>query len=141
MNSNLRRRVITVYKINQYLRERFRPAPLVEVTSADVGRALSHWAHGEYIPLDTVSDGIIPREDAEEGFVPFRKDGSRLSLGLQRRVRKRRHVTRHRSGPHFEIIRGKRRIERFRYGRAKWGRTTLTHFHKQVIQQCTEQAY
>ena len=74
--------MITVYKINQYLRERFRPAPLVEVTSADVGRALSHRAHGEHIPLDTVSDGIIPSEDAEEGFVPFREDGSRLSLGL-----------------------------------------------------------
>ena len=74
--------MIAVYKVNQYLRERFRPAPLVEVTSADVRRALSHRAHGEHILLDAVSDGIIPREDAEEGFVPFREDGSRLSLGL-----------------------------------------------------------
>ena len=82
ISSNLKLRVIAVYKINQYLRERFRPAPLVEVTSADVRRALSHRAHGEYIPLDTVSDGIIPREDAEKGFVPFREDGPRLSLGV-----------------------------------------------------------
>ena len=74
--------MIAVYKINQYLRERFRPAPLVEVTSADVRRALRHRAHGKHIPLDTVSDWIIPREDAEEGFVPFREDSSRLSLGL-----------------------------------------------------------
>ena len=82
ISSNLRRRVITVYKINQYLRERFRPAPLVEVTSADVRRALSHRAHGEHILLDAISDGIIPREDAEEGLLPLREDGSRFSLGF-----------------------------------------------------------
>ena len=82
ISCNLKLRVIAVYKINQYLRERFRPSPLIEVTSANVRRTLSNRAHAKHILLDAVSDGIIPREDAEEGLVPFREDGSRLSLRL-----------------------------------------------------------